>query len=212
MVSKLVSEVTRVAAGDDRQRYDGLEMTFHWATALLVVALFGLAETWDFAPRGSDTRHFMQDLHVSLGLTLTAVLLGRILWRIGPGRRVLPSTTGLVEVASQIVHYGLYGLLISEVALGFLFRWAAHDPLSFFGLFTIPAAFDFSKDQRHLIGETHNYVAITIMVLAGVHAAAALFHHFWLRDDVLWRMLPGLEARIEERRAPDPRAVESKAS
>ena len=102
MVSKLTSEITRIAAGDDRQRYDGLEMTFHWLTALLVVTLFGLAETWDFAPRGSDTRHFMQNLHVSLGLSLTAVLLGRILWRIGPGRRVLPATKGLVEVASQI--------------------------------------------------------------------------------------------------------------
>ena len=50
------------------------------------------------------------------------------------------------------------------------------------------------------------------MVFAGVHAAAALFHHFWLRDDVLWRMLPGLKARLEERRAPDPRAIEGDAA
>ena len=212
MVSKLTSEATRIVAGDDRLRYDGLEMTFHWLTALLVVALFLLAETWDFAARGSPLRHFMQDLHVSLGLFLAAVLLGRIAWRIGPGRRVPPATTGWVEIASQVVHYALYALLASAVALGFLYRWANHDPLSFFGLFTVPAPVDFSKDQRHLIGEAHNYVAITIMVLAGVHAAAALFHHFWMRDDVLWRMLPGLQARRAEQRAPDPRAIEGDAA
>lgn len=212
MVSKTTAKVTRVAAGDDGQRYDGLEMTFHWLTAILVVALFGLAETWGFAARGSPLRHGMQDLHVSLGLSLIVVILARIAWRIGPGRRVLPATSGLVELASQVVHYALYGLLLAEVVLGVLFRWANHDPLSFFGLLTIPAAFDFSRDQRHLIGETHNYIAITIIALAGVHAAAALFHHYWLRDNVLWRMLPGLRARQAERRRPEPEAVERRAA
>ena len=194
------------------QRYDGLEMTFHWLTAVLVVALFGLAETWDFAPRGSPLRHAMQDLHVSLGLSLIVVILARVAWRMGPGRRVLPATSGLVEVASQVVHYALYGLLLVEVVLGVLFRGANHDPLSFFGLLTIPAAFDVSKDQRHLIGEAHNYVAITIVALAGLHAAAALFHHYWLRDNVLWRMLPGLRARRAERRRLEPETIERRAA
>ena len=212
MVSRTTAEVTRVAAGDDGQRYDSLEMTFHWLTAVLVVALFGLAETWDFAPRGSPLRHGMQDLHVSLGLFLIAVILARIAWRIGPGRRVLPATSGLVELASRAVHYALYGLLLIEVVLGVLFRWANHDPLSFFGLLTVPAAVDFSKDQRHLIGEVHNYVAITIVALAGLHAAAALFHHYWLRDNVLWRMLPGLRARQAERRRPEPEMIERRAA
>ncbi|HEX4766859.1 MAG TPA: cytochrome b [Lichenihabitans sp.] len=212
MVSKTTAEVTRVAAGDDGERYDGLEMTLHWLTAVLVVALFGLAETWDFAPRGSVLRHGMQDLHVSLGLSLIVVILARIAWRIGPGRRVRPATSGLVELASRIVHYALYGLLLIEVVLGVLFRWANHDPLSLFGLLTIPAAVDFSKDGRHLIGEAHNYVAITIVALAGLHAAAALFHHYWLRDNVLWRMLPGLRARQAERRRPEPETIERRAA
>ena len=143
--------------------------------------------------------------------SLSAKLSGLMSYK-QPGRRILPASTGLVEVASQMVHYALYGLLISEVALGFLFRWAQTEPLSWFGLFNVPALFTFTRPQRHLIAETHNYVAITIMVFAGLHAAAALFHHFWIRDDVLWRMLPGLQARRQERASPDPRAIEGDAA
>lgn len=207
MSSRLTIEATRIAAGDDRVRYDGLEMSLHWATAVLVVTNYLLAQIWDFLQRGTPLRHGMQSLHVSLGLVLTVVLIARIAWRIGPGRRVPPATTGLVELASQVVHYALYALLIAVVGLGFAFRWAQGEPLSFFGLFSIPSPYAFAKGQAHTIGEIHNWVATIIIIIAGLHAAAALFHHFVLRDDVLWRMLPGLKARQAEARAPDPRDV-----
>jgi cytochrome b561 len=59
--------------------YDGVSMALHWITALLVVVLFALAEIWGFVPRGSPLRHGMQSLHVSLGLTLAAVFLLRVI-------------------------------------------------------------------------------------------------------------------------------------
>jgi len=150
----------------------------------------------------------MQSLHGSLMLLLLAVLALRIIWRIGPGRRVPPVATGLVEIASRIVHYALYGLLAVVVGQGLCFRWANQDPLSFFGLFTTPAPYAFSKSQAHRIGDLHYWVATTIIILAGLHACAAPFHHFVLRDDVLWRMLPGRRTRWAEARAPDPRSLE----
>jgi cytochrome b561 len=205
MASKTTAEVARIADGDDRLHYDRLEMALHWATAILVVALYALSQAWGFVPRGTPLRHDLQSLHVSLGLLLTAVLAARIIWRVGPGRRVLPATTGLVEVASEVVHYALYALLLAEVVLGFCFRWANQDPLSFFGWVTIPPVYPFTKDHSHLIGNIHNWVGTTIIILAGCHAAAALFHHFVLRDDVLRRMLPGRAARRTEHRSPDPR-------
>jgi cytochrome b561 len=201
MTTNVTVEATRIAAGDDRRRYDGLEMFFHWTTAILVVTLYLLTQAWGFVERGTPLRHGMQSLHVSLGLLLTAVLVLRILWRVGPGRRVLPATTGLVEVASKVVHYVLYGLLVAAIGLGFCLRWGNHDPLSLFGLFTIPPPYAFTKGQAHLIGEFHNWVATTIIILAGLHACAALFHHFVLHDDVLWRMLPGHRARRAEHRS-----------
>jgi cytochrome b561 len=53
----------------------------------------------------------------------------------------------------------------------------------------------FSKPAHHSVGEAHDLIGWTIIVFAGGHAAAALFHHFFLRDNVLVRMLPGLKRR-----------------
>jgi cytochrome b561 len=190
MVDKPAAEATRIAAGDDRLRYDGVEIALHWATAAFVAVLWLLGQGWGFLPRGSDGRHTLQSLHVSLGLLFTAVLAARILWRIGPGRRPLPAGSGLAEVAAKLVHYTLYALLGAQIVLGWLWRWANHDPLSLFGLFTIPSPIAFTKTQQHLFGDLHGTIANVILILAGMHAAAALFHHFALRDGVLRRMLP----------------------
>jgi cytochrome b561 len=171
-------------------RYDAVEITFHWVTALLVITLYLLAQIWSFIHRGAPSRLEMQSIHVSLGICLAAVLVLRIAWRVGPGRRLPPATSGITEIASECVHYALYLLLVTVVTLGFCFRWSQHVPLSFFGWFVIPAPYPFSQSQAPLIGELHYWVATTIVVLAGGHACAALFHHHILHDGVLRRMLP----------------------
>ena len=142
---------TRVAAGDDRTRYDPPAMALHWLTALLVLTLWTLAQAWDFLQRGTPARHELQALHVSLGLVLIVVLAARIAWRAGPSRRLPPAATGVVELAARGMHYLLYALLIAEVVLGVCLRWSGPDPLSFFGLFTIPSPFAFTKEQGHTI-------------------------------------------------------------
>lgn len=183
-----LATATRVLAGDDRTRYDPFAIFLHWATALLVVLQFGLAETWGFAAR--PERHLMITTHMSFGILLSAVLIVRIAWRLLPGHRVAPATTGLVELASKVVHYALYTLLVTEAVLGFLFRWSGNEAMSFFGLQIAPPFAPFSKPAHELVAEAHNIVGWTIVILATAHAAAALFHHYVLRDNVLRRMLP----------------------
>ncbi|WP_374200731.1 cytochrome b [Inquilinus sp. Marseille-Q2685] len=128
---------------------------------------------------------------MSCGLLLTAVLIARLLWRGSRGRRLPPANTGLQHLAAKAAHHALYLLLAAQVVLGFLFRWAQGEPFRFFGLFDVPAAFAPNPDLAHRIGGLHDTVAWAIIVLAGLHAAAALIHHYALRDDVLRRMLLG---------------------
>jgi cytochrome b561 len=109
---------------ETKMRYDPITISLHWATALLVVTLFGLAEFWDFLPRGTPLRHNLQGLHISLGLILTAVVTLRIIWRAGFGRRLPEIVSTLPYWAAKGAHYLLYCLLIGQIALGFLFRWA----------------------------------------------------------------------------------------
>jgi cytochrome b561 len=179
---------TRIAAGDDGTNYDNVAITLHWLTALLVLANFALAETWDYFAK--PTQLSMQSLHVSFGVLLTAVILFRLVWRLMPGHQVPALETGWVKRASKGVHYLLYALLAAAIVLGFLLQWSRGHPVSFFGL-DIPGPYGQQpRPLRHQIQELHNYVAWTIVVVAAVHAAAALYHHYALKDRVLLRMLP----------------------
>ena len=194
-----IAAVARIVTDNNPSRYDNLAIMLHWLTVLFVLAQFGLAELWGFAPH--PTRHLMIVAHMSFGILLTLVLSVRIVWRLTPGHQVRGATLGWVELASKTVHYLLYGLLSAEASLGFLLRWSGNEAMSFFG-FLIPPPFVPFKAAHHLVIEGHNWIAWTIIILATGHALAALFHHFVLHDDVLWRMLPGRYASHAEIRTP----------
>lgn len=180
---------TRIVAGDDRTAYDPFSKLMHWTTAILVLAQFALAMTWGLAAK--PTRHQMIVAHMSLGILLSAVLLVRIVWRWLPGHQRSAASSGWLEIAAKAVHYLLYLLLVSQAVLGFVLRWSGNEAMSFFGV-PVPSPFaPTSKATHHAIGQAHDVVGWTIIVVAVCHAAAALFHHFVVRDDVLDRMLPG---------------------
>jgi cytochrome b561 len=179
---------TRIAAGDDGTTYDGVAIALHWATAALVAAQFALAETWDWFAR--PTHRLMVTTHMSFGVLLTAVIVARLAWRLIRGHQVPPIEIGWMRLASRLTHYLLYALLVVEAGLGFTFRWGEGRPMSFFGL-GIPGPFGpFAKPTTGQLLEIHNYVAWAIVTLAALHAAAALYHHYVLKDRVLVRMLP----------------------
>jgi cytochrome b561 len=180
---------TRIAAGDDGTNYDGVAISLHWATALLVVVQFALAETWDYFAK--PTQDSMQALHMSFGVLLTLVIFARLVWRLIPGHQVSSLEIGWVRAASKGTHYLLYALLLAAVALGLAVQWSRGHPVSFFGLFDIPGPFGpFDRPVRRELKEIHNYVAWTIIIMAAIHALAALYHHYVLKDRVLQRMLP----------------------
>ena len=180
---------------EPRLRYDHATIALHWLTAILVIALFALAEAWGFLPRGTPLRRGFQSLHISLGILLTAVLIARLVWRLTHGRDLPPSASGLKNLASTTMHWALYALLAAQVVLGFLFRWAQGEPFLFFGLFSIPSPMTADRPTAHSYGELHNTVAWALIVLAGCHAAVALLRQYVVRDGVLLRMLPGLASR-----------------
>ena len=180
--------VTCFAAGDDGMVYDGVAIALHWATAALVIANFALAQTWDWFVK--PTRALMENTHMSFGVLLTAVILARLVWRLIPGHQVSSIEAGWMRLASKTTHYFLYTLLVIEAALGFTFRWGAGRPMEFFGLGIPPLIGQMAKPVTHNLREIHNWVGWAIIVLASLHALAALYHHYVLKDRVLVRMLP----------------------
>ena len=180
---------TRIAAGDDGTSYDAVAIGLHWTTAFLVFANFALAQTWDWFAK--PTQSLMEDTHMSFGVLLTAVIVARLAWRWVPGHQVSSLETGWMQIASKATHYLLYGLLLVEAVLGFTFRWGAGRPMEFFGLGIPPMIGEISRPLRHQLREFHEWIGWAIVSLALLHALAALYHHYVLKDRVLKRMLPG---------------------
>ena len=173
-------------------RYDRFAMALHWITAILVITLFSLAHIWDFFPHNGPEQRTLQTAHVSLGVVLTAVVIIRLIWRAASGRNIPPALQGFEGLAARAMHYFLYILLLVMVIAGFGKRWAGHHGVEFFGL-SIPSPMIADPAWRQDFNLVHHWGAWIIIIFAGLHAAAALYHHFVSHDGVLRRMLPARE-------------------
>jgi len=169
----------------DVEYYDRPTLWFHWLTVVLVVLLFGTSLVWNYiTPHDRTWRPLMESTHVSLGVIFALLIVLRIVWRVMGSRR-LPAEAGISGLLSRIMYGVLYVLLAVESILGFVLRWAQGEDFSFFGLFPIPALMGQNRALAHSLEDWHNYVGWAIVVLALGHAAAALVHHYVLKDHVL---------------------------
>jgi cytochrome b561 len=189
MQEQIVDVGSTPAAGlETATRYDQSTMLLHWLTAGLVVLLWGIAQVIDFFPKGPP-RIAARSTHILLGVVLGAVLLTRIFWRIGSGRRLPLAFPGFIGYAGKAMHYVLYLLLATVVALGLANVWVRGDTIT--GLFTVPKFAPDNIELKKTVEGLHKTFANAILIFAGLHALAGLIHHFVLRNDVLRRMLPG---------------------
>lgn len=179
---------TPAATQGEPLRYDDVTIALHWATALLVLTQFALAELWPFFPR--PERHLMVIAHMSFGIVLGVMVASRVTWRLASGRRVQTVFANWMDVSAKIVHWMLYGLLLVQAVLGFLMRWSGDEAMSFFGLQIPPPFAPWSKAAQHLTGETHEKIGWAIIILAAGHVGAAIYHQRVLRDGVVARMMP----------------------
>ena len=167
-------------------RYDTRTIALHWITAALVVALWVMGQTIDWFAKG-DPRVIARSAHFATGAALVLVLLRRIWWRLGAGSRLPPADAGALGAVTTATHRALYVLLVATVLLGLANAWVRGDTV--FNLFVIPAFEPGDTGLRKAVEETHSWSANILLTVAAMHAAAAGFHHYVRKDDVLKRML-----------------------
>ncbi|ALJ38067.1 hypothetical protein AEJ54_01715 [Azospirillum sp. Sp 7] len=162
----------------------------HWSVALLILVAFAIAQGRGLVPRGPE-RTALMDLHRSLGVLVLALVALRMVWRAVSPPPPMPSDTApLLLLAAKAGHLALYALMIAVPLAGVLMTQANGHPVSVFGLFTLPALVGEDKAFGHTLEEAHEFLGTAIIVLAGLHAAAALVHQYVLKDGTLNRMLP----------------------
>lgn len=173
--------------------YDSRSIRYHWLSAALVLGLWIMGQCIDFFPKG-DARITARSLHISFGIVLGLLLVLRLAWRRNAAAAKLPpAQAGLPGRLAIGVHHLLYLLLAATVLIGIACVWIRGDNL--FNLFTVPAFDPGNKALRHEAVELHELAANSLLMLAGLHGAAALAHYGWLKDKVLQRMWPSLRAR-----------------
>lgn len=163
----------------------------HWLLGLAVIAMavMGLVMKYgDFTP---VERIRLYALHKSVGLTILALALLRLLIRVLDRRRpLLPPMPRWQHAASVASHVALYGVLIGMPITGWLYNSASGFPLQWFAQFKVPALVERSAEIKALAGSLHFAGLIVLGIVLLVHAGAAIQHHFVHRDNVLRSMLP----------------------
>lgn len=160
----------------------------HWLVAGMIVLQFVLAQLADNA--SSDLRELaLLANHKSVGITILAVATVRVLWRFLNPPPPLPADMPKWQVmASHASHWSLYVLLFLAPITGWLMSSASAYSVSWFNLFQLPDFIGPDAELAEVFEEIHEVIATLILVIALVHIAAALKHHFLDKDDVLRRM------------------------
>jgi cytochrome b561 len=183
--------MSTIAAFSTRLRYGAVAQFFHWATAILVVAAF------IYGPGGSEQRvyslakDFDRQIHETLGIAVLALALIRFAWRAFDGAPDDPLLPPWMRLSSKVVHALLYVLLLAVPVTAISGAWLEGHPLTLLGNVRIGPLLTEAHEVGSVIASVHTWLGDTILWVAGVHAAAALYHHFVLRDGVLRSMLPG---------------------
>jgi cytochrome b561 len=155
----------------ERAGYSGLQIGLHWAIALLIGVNYlvseGMEETFDGMMEGKAVTGWTPTIHVYVGTAVLILVAIRILVRLTRGAPPPVQGGTVLDKVGQASHWLLYALMLGVPALGAISWYLMVDQTA----------------------SLHVLAMNAMMILIGVHAGAALFHQFFLKDRLLLRMM-----------------------
>ena len=176
------------------ERYGAVAILLHWSMALVLIALIASGLYMVRLPdAGFDTKKISLIMyHKELGMLALALAALRLAWRVG---NVLPR---LVEhlpdwqkLAARFAHLAFYALMLALPLTGWMMSSATGIPVSFLGWFDLPDLVAYSERSFRAFIGIHKWLGYALLALIAIHAAAALRHHWGLKDETLTKMWPG---------------------
>lgn len=180
-----------MSARNTPDRWGSVSQTLHWLIAALILLLGVVGLTMGELPK-TPKYFWVYTVHKSLGLTVLALVIVRLGWRLYAGApKPVPGTPGWQERIADATHALLYVMIFAIPLSGWLYDSASGlRPFRWFGLVAVPklsAPNEHLRDLSHTVHEWGFWLLIAVVL---AHAGAAFYHHLFQRDATLARMLP----------------------
>jgi len=178
---------------NSRDQWGAISIALHWLTLLLIVGMATVGLSMVEMENG-PAKIQVYALHKSFGLTVLGLTVLRLAWRLAVGTpRPVPGTPMWQDAIARMTHGAMYVLLLAVPISGWWFNSAAGFPLRWFGLVKLPKLTGFDPAIKELAKEMHENLFLLLACLIFIHAAAALWHHYRLKDRTLARIAPWLK-------------------
>ncbi|AJR09162.1 cytochrome b [Photobacterium gaetbulicola] len=180
----------------DKTHFNPASIFLHWLTFCVLVAIYVSIEVAINFERGSATRDIFSQLHFYLGITLLVITLFRLLMRaLSHKPAISPEPTPLQNKISGLVHICIYALMLLVPIAGLALLNSAGKTLSIMGM-ELPPLIDTNRALTATLRERHAQLGGGLLALITAHSAAALFHHYVIKDNTIIRMLPHAKKHI----------------
>ena len=178
------------------ERWGAVSQLFHWVIVVLILVMAYLGLTMGDLPNG-PRKIDIYALHKSIGLSILALVVLRVLWRFYAGAPApVAGTPSWQQRIASVTHVLLYALLFGIPLSGWVLNSSAGYPLQWFKLFNLPAITGRNDGVHEAAEGAHELLFWVLVVLVLAHAGAALSHHLFQGDATLRRMLPGRRAAV----------------
>ena len=170
--------------------YGSLARLFHWGIAAIYIGMYYVAYAMMAMPDSPD-KFQLYGLHKSFGVFVLMIALTRLIWRwSNPTPGPTGGTKPWQHTLAQLVHYGLYALMLAMPLSGYIMSVASGYDVALFGM-KVPSLVAHNPDLAKAARQAHTLISQAIMGLVGLHVAAALWHQLIRKDRTLTRMMKG---------------------
>lgn len=180
------------------ERYGSVQIALHWLMVLLIVAVYACIELRELYPKESAIREGLKNWHYMTGLAVFGLVWLRLIARfLRPAPPIMPPPPRWQLSLAHAAEFAIYVFMIAMPVLGWLLLSAEGDPVPFLGL-ELPALMAPNETAADALEEVHEAIGTIGYALVGIHAAAALAHHYIYRDNTLLRILPARRRSLSQ--------------
>ncbi len=173
-----------------RLTYSPAAKFFHWLTLALIATQYAIGWLMPDVHRGPPV--VWTNLHMSVGFLILLTILLRFVWRGAVGvPHMEPGVPAWQGLAAHALHLGLYVIVVFFVFTGWAMVSYHGWPITFFWLFPMPALWAKGDATARAFAHLHGTMVWVLLGAVALHVLAALYHHIFLKDRTLLRMLPG---------------------